>query len=377
MLNVEYKKCTGCRLCAENCPKKCITMEENEEGFLYPKITDPKKCINCDICNKMCPTNIKIEKNEKKYYALQLKECKKLKKCASGGAFTTLALKVISLGGTVCGVCQENKELKFEFVTKEKDLDKLMGSKYYQCNLDKYVYDYLKEINSNELILFSGTPCQTAAIESKFRNKFGNKLITVEIICQGVPSHNVINQFYKEKEEEKGKKIKNHFFRSKDKYVGRNYLNKYVYLDNEIEYLKGSDDSLTKSFQNKIFLRESCYNCNFTQNNRLSDFTIGDLWNYDLKDKSFDFKKGISVLVVNNERAQKIIEDCNEICLLEEISADSVSSNVPFNKSVKRPLSRNFSYKLLSKHIKFKNVVNTCCVNYNIKLCIKKILKRS
>lgn len=376
MLNVEHKKCTGCGLCAENCPKKCIEMLENEEGFFYPKVTNQEDCINCDVCNKSCPTNIEINKNKKEYYALQLKETDKLKKCASGGAFSTLALKVISLGGIVCGVSQENKKIKFDFISNEKDLNKLMGSKYYQCNLSSYVYDYLKKISSDKIVLFSGTPCQTAAIEKKFRKKFKENLITVEIICQGVPSHKVVERYYKEKELKENKEIVDHIFRSKDKYVGRNYLNKYIYTNGEIEYLKGSDDVLTKSFQNQIFLRESCYNCNFTQNNRMSDFTIGDLWNYDLK-KDFDFKKGVSVLVANNKRAQLFIKECKDICLLEEISQESVSKNIPFNKSVKRPISRNISYKLLNRKMNFKTIVNICCLKYNIKSAIKKIIKRS
>lgn len=377
MINIQHNLCTGCGLCVINCPSKCLKMKESEEGFVYPVITNRDRCINCDLCNQLCPTRLALKENSQKFYALQLKDNDKLKKCASGGAFTTLALKVISLGGIVCGVCQDGKEIKFDFISSKDEIVKVEGSKYYQCNLDSNIYKKMMDLDNNTLVLFSGTPCQIAAIENKFRKKFKDNLITVEIICQGVPSKKVIDRFYLEKEKNKNKSIKIHYFRSKDEFVGRDYLNKYVYEDGTIEYLKGSKDILTKSFQNQIFLRESCYLCNFTKNNRVADFTIGDLWNYNLKNKDIDFKNGVSVLVTNNDRAVSFINKCSKLSYFEEIFSDSVKNNIPFNHSVKRPFARNFSYKLLEKNMNFKSIVNVCCVKYNIKLLIKKLIKRS
>lgn len=376
MLKVDKKKCTGCSLCKIKCPKKCIEMISNEEGFLYPVVTNKLDCIDCNICNQCCPCNKTIKANNKKYYALQLKNDNMLKKCASGGAFTALALSVISLNGKICGVSQIENELKFTIIDKEEDISLISGSKYFQCNLSSEIYDEINELNSNDYFLFSGTPCQVAAIESKFRKKFKNKLLTVEIICQGVPSYKVVKKSYNELEKRVGSKIMEHKFRSKDYFVGRNYLNKYLFSNGTIKYFKGSEDILTKSFQNQIFLRESCYNCNYTQNNRVADFTIGDLWEYSLKNKNIDLKKGVSVIITNSITSQKFIKNIYTYVNIEEINEDCVKHNVPFNRSVKRPFSRSFSYKLLRLGFSFKGTVNICCIKYNFKQLVKKIIRK-
>lgn len=376
MLKIDKKLCTGCALCKQICPKKCIEMKKNDEGFLYPEIIDKSECINCNLCNKFCPYKMKVDNNEKQYYALQLKNYSLLKKCASGGAFSALATLVIELNGRVCGVGQIGKNAEFIIVDSKSDIELLTGSKYFQCSLSDKVYKEIDRLNKDKFFLFCGTPCQVAAIEIKFRKKFKDKLITVELICQGVPSEMVVNRYYSELEFNMNSSIKDHKFRSKDKFVGRNYLNKYTYENGNIVYLKGSKDVLTKSFQNKIFLRESCYSCHFANNNRVADFTIGDLWNYDLQNKKIKFNFGVSVVVLNTMNARKIFELINKIAYIEKIDQTSLKDNVPFNAPVKKPLSRNFSYKLLNSNMKFKYVVNLCCIKYNCKHLVKKILRK-
>ena len=53
------EQCCGCGTCFELCPKQAITMEIDEEGFLYPKINDAL-CIRCEICVKYCPFSKKV-----------------------------------------------------------------------------------------------------------------------------------------------------------------------------------------------------------------------------------------------------------------------------------------------------------------------------
>ncbi|RGH27208.1 hypothetical protein DWV15_09945 [Coprobacillus sp. AF02-13] len=376
MLIYDKKKCTGCSLCKEICPKKCIEMYEDDEGFLFPKVERKEDCINCNVCNIFCPYRKKICENKQKVFALQLKNQDLLKKCASGGAFAAIALSVMNLNGNVCGVSQINGKLSFIIINREEDIGLIAGSKYYQCVLTSEIYDKIEKLNSNNYFLFSGTPCQVAAIEIKFRKKFKNKLVTVEIICQGAPNERVVKRSYIELEKKYNSKIIEHKFRSKDQYVGRNYLNKYVFENGNIEYLKGSRDILTKSFQNQIFLRESCYKCNFTQKNRIADFTIGDLWKYDMNKKIFDYEKGVSVVVLNSKLSNDFFKNIDKYAVVEEIDDNCLKTNIPFNRSVKRPYSRNYSYKLLSTNLSFKTIVNICCLKYNIKQQIKKIIKK-
>ena len=55
MIDLEIRKdrdCMGCYACSTICPKNCITMEGNNEGFWYPKV-DYDKCIECEKCIKV------------------------------------------------------------------------------------------------------------------------------------------------------------------------------------------------------------------------------------------------------------------------------------------------------------------------------------
>ena len=84
------KDCIGCGVCAEICPKKCINMSENKEGFMFP-IVDEKECIQCGNCYKKCPQNKKNEGVEGTFYMAWNKDSKVLEKSSSGGVFTALA----------------------------------------------------------------------------------------------------------------------------------------------------------------------------------------------------------------------------------------------------------------------------------------------
>ncbi len=372
MFNISFNNCTGCSLCASICPQKCISMTLNDEGFYYPTV-DKNKCINCDACNQICPTKACNDEREKHYYALQIKNKSILSLCASGGAFASIASTILDLGGSVCGVAQTGNKIEFRLIYKDSDIKPLLNSKYYQCPLSLDIYDLIDKLDVNRPFLFSGTPCQVAAIEKKYRKRFADNLITVELICQGTNSENVVSYFTRDIEKTRNKKVVTHIFRSKDKTVGRNYLNKYIYETGEVEYLVGDSDDLTLSFQNKIFLRESCYNCNFSNHARVADITIGDLWKYNLTASKIDFAQGVSVVVTNSPTGESIIEKTQTVAHVEPVEADAVADNIPFNHAVKRPFTRAFSYKLLNKKLPVKLILFICCTPAYIKRIIKRL----
>ena len=380
MLECRKKECTGCGACSAKCPRGAITMKKNSSGFLYP-IVDKKKCINCGICNKVCSSIHKIENKdeEKKGFAVQLKDDSLLRECASGGAFLGLAIEVIKQQGVVYGVNDKLSNLEYIKAETIEELMKLVGSKYYQCNIKANTYKEIEQISQNRLVLVSGTPCQISAFKNDFNINKDN-LITFEIICQGVPSEKVVKKFYAEKEKNRKKHIKKHIFRAKDRNVGRSYLNKYIYEDGTIDYYIGEDDDLTLSFLRQIFLRKSCYLCKYTNENRISDFTGGDLWEKCYNDETIDLKKGVSILLCNTSKAYSFLKE-SEVFKIEEIQIDNaLKNNLPYHRSVKKPFSRYFSYLLLNLNIKPKIITIICCYRYYIKKCLVKfinILKRN
>lgn len=351
MLATDMKECTGCSICALNCPKKCISIIENQEGFIYPSV-DKSKCINCDACNRVCPQQYNEKNNYKKeVFALQSLDASLIQKCASGGAFASIAKEIINKGGYVCGVTYKNLKAEFKIITSEEELSSLLGSKYVQCNISREVIKQIKEIVKNNVIVFSGTPCQVSAIKRIIPKNFWKNLITIEILCQGVPSEKLVKYYYKSLEKKYHSKITEHYFRSKDQYVGKNYLNKYIFQNKNILYKTGGEDRLCLMFQRQNFLRESCYTCKYANPNRLSDFTIGDLWKYTLDNPKFDFEKGVSVVICNSPKASELIRNIGDIVIEIIDEEKALKNNIPYNHPVKRPNFRNIGYFLVNRNI--------------------------
>ncbi|WP_212793054.1 Coenzyme F420 hydrogenase/dehydrogenase, beta subunit C-terminal domain, partial [Faecalibacterium prausnitzii] len=289
MLNCKKENCTGCGVCAYSCPKSAINMVESVEGFLYPKV-DRSLCVDCNLCNKVCPSLKKPSIGDfADCYAVQLINKTTLRHCASGGAFYGIAQTVLEQNGAIFGVVDFGTELRYQKATSLKELDELTGSKYFQCAISEKAYGEIIESTQKGLTLVSGTPCMVAAIRNLQRINRKN-LLTFEILCQGVPSKTVIEKFYSEMAAKYGSPVQNHVFRSKDRYIGRNYLNRYEFKNGKVVYLIGEEDPLSLSFQRQIFLRESCYSCQYANEARTADFTAGDLWKTDVN--GLDIERG-------------------------------------------------------------------------------------
>ena len=368
MLNCKKEYCTGCGICTYSCPKRAIKMEVSLEGFFYPEV-DSSLCVHCDLCNKVCPSLNKPAVGETiGCYAVQLKDKVALQHCASGGAFYGIAQTVLEQNGIVFGVKDLGTKLFYKKTAPLEELNELTGSKYYQCSISEETYCEIIASTQKGLTLVSGTPCMVAAIQNlKGINR--KNLLTFEILCQGVPSKTVIEKFYTETAAKHGSLVQNHIFRSKDRYVGRNYLNRYQFNNGKVVYLIGEEDPLSLSFQRQIFLRESCYRCQYANEARTTDFTAGDLWKTDIK--GVDIKHGCSVLLCNTSKAKCFLDETRVFSLGKIDSKTALKDNIPYHHPVKRPKCRDWSYKLLCHGISPKRVTVLCCWKYYIKRLLK------
>lgn len=364
MLNCKKKNCTGCGVCAYSCPKRAIKMETSVEGFLYPEV-DSALCVDCGLCNKVCPSFNKPAVEEiADCYAVQLKDKAALQHCASGGAFYGLAQTVLEQNGIVFGVKDLGTKLCYQKAAALEELNELTGSKYYQCSIPEEAYHEIIVSTQNGLTLVSGTPCMVAAIQN-LRGINRKNLITFEILCQGVPSKTVIEKFYAETAVKYGSPVQSHAFRSKDRYIGRNYLNRYEFKNGKVVYLVGEEDPLSLSFQRQIFLRESCYSCQYANEMRTADFTAGDLWKTDID--GLNIERGCSVLLCNTPKAKSFLERTNVFLAGKIDSRTALEHNIPYHHPVKRPKCRDWSYKLLCSGVSPKTVTLLCCWKYYIK----------
>lgn len=325
-IKIEDKElCCGCTACYSICPKKAISMVEDEEGFLYPKV-DKEKCINCGLCKKVCPViNYKEDKkNHQKAYIFQHQDNKIRKESTSGGAFTAIAEYVIKLNGVVFGVSLDEKfEAKHTHVNNIEKLEKFRNSKYVQSNPNNSFEEVKEFLKQGKLVLYSGTYCQIVGLK-KYLNKEYENLILVDVVCRAVPSPLMWRKYLK-MQEKKYKNPQKILFREKT--YGYKYSNLSIYTKDK-EYHKGIDsDQYLRAFFSNICDRPSCYNCQFKTQYRDSDLTIWDCFNVEKFNKNLDDDRGTTRILCHSEKGERIIKEISSKNTCEEISVDIALSD--------------------------------------------------
>ena len=365
----ENKICTACGACANICPQNAIQMKEDEQGFLYPSI-DEEKCINCNLCEKVCQNIGALHKNSpSKTLALQSKDYTLSQKSSSGGMFAQIAKYVLSKNGIVFGCTmeknQDNFEIKHIYIDNEKDLYKLQGSKYVQSDIKNTYKEAKQFLEQNRLVLYSGTPCQIAGLKSFLGKEYTN-LICIDLSCTGVPSQKLFNDYIKFLENKYKKQIINFEFRNKIK-LGWACGNALItYSNNKQKIIQNNLSSYLNLFINGGIHRESCYNCQFTGLNRLSDVTIADCWGIEfeypnLLKNSLTKNRGISLVLINTQKGEEILEKIKENLVIENIDISKLKKyNGPLRYPIKLndtsrkylPVYEKFGYKEMDKLFK-------------------------
>lgn len=298
---VGEERCTGCGACFNRCPVGAIQMKPGSEGFLSP-VVDENNCISCGLCQSVCPEvkinsrSFDIEKEKECYAFYAEKSVRHIS--SSGGAFTVLANKILDLNGYVCGARYSNdyKEVYHTIIHKAEDLSVLRGSKYVQSNT-KEVYKEIKSLlEDNQWVLFSGCPCQCAGLHSYLKRSY-DKLVTVDIVCHGVPSPLVYKVYLHELCQ--GRKLKKFDFREKD-YWGWGTASSAWFTNGEIYRKDCFKDFYWKAFLEGLSTRKSCGTCHYANPyTRGGDITIGDFWGIKELLPNLDAKDGISMVVIN------------------------------------------------------------------------------
>ena len=318
--------CTGCGLCVSQCPVHCITMKPGKLGHLFPVI-NKKRCIECGLCSKNCPSLNYIEMNPPQCaFAAWSKDDAEYKSSTSGAAASVLSESIIHHGGVVYG-CSVLSGAIVEHIRIDKyqDLYKIKGSKYVQSSILKIIPQIKKDVEDNRLVLFIGTPCQTAAVKKLFLNKPHDNLFTVDLICHGTPSLKSLHKYLKQ--HVKLNRIENIQFRSGNEYI----IN--VYSDNRIIYTSPprDEDYYLSSFYDGLSIRDSCHQCIYAKSIRCSDITVGDFWglgNELSSDNIPEHNYGVSLVLPNTDKGLKLFETVTEkMNAYERPVSEAVSGN--------------------------------------------------
>lgn len=342
--------CTGCGACMQSCAKGAISMVEGKMGHLYPFI-NKDLCVGCGICELNCSILHPIETHPiMNAYAAWAKNEIEYKTSVSGGIASVLSRLIIRQGGVVYGCAMlPNIEVQHIRVEKEEDLEKLKGSKYVQSSISKILPLIKNDLQTNRKVLFIGTPCQVAAVKKLYSDKYPN-LYLVDLVCHGVPSLQLLREHIT-KVAPTNERYQSISFRSqKGSYellvIGKrenNYIKLYSDNYNENVY-KG--DRYINTFLEGYTCRESCYNCQFAQPNRVADVTIGDFWGLGTEGNTENMNEhpfGCSVVLPITEKGLHLIQ---EIAPCLYLSERPISEAVHGNTQLMYPTYKTNKIKL-------------------------------
>ncbi len=348
MIRIENKElCCGCGACAQACPQACISLQADSEGFLYPKV-DAALCSHCGRCEKVCPfLNAQAEREPLRVLAAVNTERPVRERSSSGGLFLLLARQTIARGGVVFGArFDDNWQVLLDYAEDIRGLEAFVGSKYVQARTGTAFRDAQAFLKAGRRVLFTGTPCQIAALR-RFLGRDDDNLLAVDVVCHGVPSPKVWDLYLRSLGETGRLEAVN--FRCKAqgwRHYGLQLRFAPKAAGAKRELLQPAmQNPYMRAFLNDLTLRPACYACRVKGGRSQSDLTLGDCWGIQhlLPATPLDDDRGTSLLLVNSQRGAAALR------ALEGPAAESGSVAAPAEGPA-RLLTQELSYAAVREH---------------------------
>lgn len=306
-INKTKTDCCGCTACESVCPHRAIRMVPDTFGFLYPEVDD-SLCVDCGLCEKVCAFHGDYDRSlnlvKPLAYAAKHKNPEEIAASQSGAAFVALSDFILSQGGVVYGAGYTGH---FRVVHKKAETraerDEFRGSKYVQSDMNTVFGQVREDLNNGLLVLFSGTPCQTAGLSSFVGKRLQDRLFLMDIVCHGVPGPFIWRDYLDYLEAKEGMRITAVNFRDKKRFGWRSHVESFLFANT-------CTNTYTNTFYTHIMLRRSCGECPYTNTHRPSDITVADFWgieNTSAADLGAD-NKGCSLILVNTDKGENWFE---------------------------------------------------------------------
>lgn len=319
--------CTGCSLCANVCGHDAIAMVWSEEGFLIPQV-DEAACVGCGVCVLKCPAlqerpKVQDELRESvPTFGAWHRDAEVHRASSSGGVFTALASWVLAQGGCVFGVVWRDKVTAvFTKAESMEEVALMRGSKYVPAVPGMSFREVKAELRKGRRVLFVGVPCQVHALRSYLGRRY-DLLLTVDVVCHGVPSRLLWQKFVAEAEERSGKVVRRVSFRDKDEGWLRYNLTTH-FTDGSREAQFYWDTDFMRLFLSDVALNRCCYDCRYAGLPRQGDVTVGDFWGVQGLHPDWPLRDGVAAVLVNSPAG---------VAAMEAVADALVCRRVPFRE---------------------------------------------
>ncbi len=333
MITISDKtKCCGCNACAQICPKQCITMRSDNEGFLYPEV-DMESCVDCGLCEKTCPISHPAENrnnNTPSVFAAYAKHDDLRTRSTSGGVATLLAKYMLDNGAYICGaVYTDDFKVKLIVTRDENDIKRIQTTKYIQAEVGTVYHEIKTLLDKGEKVFICTAPCQITGLYKYLQKDYGN-LFTCDFVCKGVPPHKVLREYIRYMENKTGAECTSVWSKHKsDKLPWGRCGSQYKFSNGKTKYTHGGTDSFMRLFLGTgLIVRPSCVECQFKGIPRISDISCGDFWGIHECSK-LDTDKGVSVVIINNEQGRRMFDAIKGQMVIEEHSIGEATRRNP------------------------------------------------
>lgn len=348
--------CSGCSACSVICPKHCISMEINEEGFLRP-VVNKLECIHCDLCKKVCFFNHRntTSLDCAELYSAYSKDKKIRETTSSGGVAYLISKKAINSHEIVCGAIFDYSTftVQHDICSSEKAIENLKGSKYLQSNCRNAFLDLIQILrkDSNKRAVIFGTPCQIAGLNNVLvKYNLRDQALLVDIFCHGVPS-DFLWKSYLNYLEKKGiciNQISKIVFRDK-KYSWHSYYMHIYYANNE--YIKSRKiDPFLKLFSMGVLNQKECFTCPM-RNESAADIRLGDFWGK----RYANSEEGYSMVLLLTDKGKRYFDS------LHDVERDNLPIEERFGQQHTDyiiPEKYEEGFSLLLNNIKLEKIIN-------------------
>lgn len=325
--NLEKTNCMGCAACYSVCPKKCITMQKDDEGFLYP-VADDTICINCGLCEKVCPMqHSRIQNTHTKTAVAAIsKDYKIWKRSASGGAFSEIVRNYADKDTLIAGAVWDGLSVHHTCVIGFENIAPLCKSKYISSEIGNTFLKIREHLNSGKKAIFCGCPCQVDGLR-RFLQKDYTNLLTLDLICHGQGSPLVFQEAMSVLGEQLGESVLSYEFRTKRDMHETDYLS-LIKTKNKKYYL--TQDPYIQLFLSQDALRPSCgKNCKYRDINRSGDLTIADFKGLKkIYPALIADKKNYSTIISNTPKGDAVLE---KLYTTMDIRPSSIEQVIKYN----------------------------------------------